>query len=40
MVNKSRGNVAYTMLDATGALPADLQAQLEAIPGVIRVRIL
>lgn len=40
MVNKSRGNMAYTMLDATGALPADLQTKLEAIPGVIRVRIL
>ncbi len=40
MVNKSRGNMAYTMLDATGAVPDTLQQDLAAVPGIIRVRIL
>lgn len=40
MVNKSKKNMAYTMLDITGAVPAELAGQLGAIEGVIRVRIL
>ena len=40
MVNKSKKNMAYTMLDATGAVDAALAARLSAIPAVIRVRIL
>lgn len=40
MVNKSKKDMAYTMLDATGAVPAELAAQLTAIEHVIRVRIL
>mgnify|MGYP002621344509 CR=1 FL=1 len=40
MVNKSKKNMAYTMLDATGAVDATLAARLSAIPAVIRVRIL
>ena len=40
MVNKSKKNMAYTMLDATGAVDAALAAKLSAIPAVIRVRIL
>ena len=40
MVNKSRGNMAYTMLDATGTVPDTLQQDLAAVPGIIRVRIL
>ena len=40
MVNKSKKNMAYTMLDATGAVDAKLSEKLSAIPAVIRVRIL
>ena len=40
MVNKSKKNMAYTMLDATGAVDGKLAERLAAIPAVIRVRIL
>ncbi len=40
MVNKSKKNMAYTMLDATGKVSADLKHKLAAIPAVIRVRVL
>ena len=39
-VNKSKKNMAYTMLDATGAVDKKLAEKLAAIPAVIRVRIL
>ena len=37
MVNKSKKNMAYTMLDATGAVDGRLAEKLAAIPAVIRV---
>ena len=40
MVNKSKKNMAYTMLDATGAVDARLSEKLSSIPAIIRVRIL
>lgn len=40
MVNKSKKDMAYTMLDATGKVDADLEQKLAAIPAVIRVRVL
>ena len=40
MVNKGKRDVAYTLLDVTGSLPADLAAQLAALPAAIRVRVL
>ena len=40
MVNKGKKDVAYTLLDVTGSLPADLAAQLAALPAAIRVRVL
>ena len=40
MVNKSKKEMAYTMLDATGAVDGALKQKLEALPSVIRVRIL
>ena len=41
MTNKSRGNVAYTMLDVTGAVDADnVIAKASAIEGVTRVRVI
>jgi D-3-phosphoglycerate dehydrogenase len=40
MTNKSRGDVAYTILDITGEASADSLDKLKAIEGVFRVRIL
>ena len=40
MVNKSKKEMAYTMLDATGPASRDLAQQMAAIPGVVRVRVL
>lgn len=39
MTNKSKGEVAYTMLDIESPVPEDAIAALEAIDGVFRVRI-
>ena len=38
MMNKSRGEMAYTLVDTDSAIPAELIAQLAAIPGVLMVR--
>ena len=38
MTNKSRGAYAYTLLDLESCLPAEDEAALRAIPGVIRFR--
>jgi len=38
MMNKSRGDVAYTLVDTDTATPAKLIAQIAAIPGVLMVR--
>ena len=38
LLNKSRGDYAYTMLDISEADIAQLQGEIEAIDGVIRVR--
>lgn len=40
MTNKSRGNAAYTILDVTGAVPAEAAAKLRALEGVVRVRVI
>ena len=40
MVNKSRGDVAYTLVDVDSAPVADGFARLAAIAGVLRVRYL
>ena len=40
MTNKSRGDVAYTLIDLTGAPETDSLDKLKAIDGVIRVRII
>ncbi len=39
MMNKSRGEVAYTMLDVDGTPTKEMVQALEEIPGVFRVRI-
>jgi D-3-phosphoglycerate dehydrogenase len=38
MMNKSRGDMAYTLVDVDSAVPAKLIAQIAAIPGVLMVR--
>ncbi len=38
MMNKSRGEMAYTLVDTDTAIPAKLIAQIAAIPGVLMVR--
>ena len=38
LTNKSRGNVAYTLIDITGKLYDQTEQMIEAIDGIIRVR--
>jgi len=38
MMNKSRGEMAYTLVDTDSAIPPKLIAQIAAIPGVLMVR--
>ena len=38
MMNKSRGELAYTIVDLDQALSPDALAQLSAIEGIIRLR--
>jgi D-3-phosphoglycerate dehydrogenase len=40
MMNKSKGNAAYTMIDIDGGAPADLTDRLSGIDGVVKVRML
>jgi len=40
MLNRSKGEVAYTMLDLDEATPASLAQLLENLDGVIRVRVI
>ncbi|MBQ7027415.1 MAG: phosphoglycerate dehydrogenase [Ruminococcus sp.] len=40
MVNASKKEFAYTMLDVTGDIPASVEGKINAVDGVIRVRIL
>jgi D-3-phosphoglycerate dehydrogenase len=40
MVNRSRGDIAYTVLDIESAPPADTVEKLEAVDGIIRVRVI
>ena len=40
MLNKSRGNVAYTMVDVDSDIPDTVAEELGAIEGVLSVRVL
>jgi D-3-phosphoglycerate dehydrogenase len=40
MMNKSRGNTAYTMIDIDGDAPAGLSGRLSGIGGVLKVRMI
>ncbi|HSN70829.1 MAG TPA: hypothetical protein VLT59_04940, partial [Steroidobacteraceae bacterium] len=39
LLNKSRGDVAYTLIDVDGTVPDSVIAAMAAIPGVLSVRI-
>jgi len=39
LLNKSRGELAYTLIDVEGTVPADLLAQIKAVPGVLSARV-
>jgi D-3-phosphoglycerate dehydrogenase len=39
LLNKSRGEYAYTLIDAEGAVGEELLAQIRAIEGVLSARI-
>lgn len=40
MSNKSKGSYAYTMIDVDSDIPESVKKDLEAIDGILRVRIL
>lgn len=40
MINKSKGDNAYTMVDVTGAISDDLVAKLSAVDGIVKVRVI
>ena len=40
VANKSRGEIAYTLMDTDTPVPADIAAKLAAIPAVVRVRVI
>jgi D-3-phosphoglycerate dehydrogenase len=40
MVNKSRGDFAYTILDVSGDVSAELVSQIESNANIIKVRVI
>jgi D-3-phosphoglycerate dehydrogenase len=40
LLNKSRGDVAYTLVDVDGDIPAEVVTRIAAIDGVLSVRAL
>ncbi len=40
MINKSKGDNAYTIVDVIGTVPADTVAKLTAVEGIIKVRVI
>ena len=40
IANKSRGEIAYTLIDADAPVPADVVAKLAASEAVLRVRVI
>ncbi|MDE6775486.1 MAG: hypothetical protein K2J37_04205 [Ruminococcus sp.] len=40
MSNASKGDFAYTMLDVTGDVPPAVEGMINAIDGVIRIRVI
>jgi D-3-phosphoglycerate dehydrogenase len=39
LLNKSRGDLAYTLIDTDSAVPADVLGKLRSIPGVLAARL-
>ena len=39
LLNKSRGDLAYTLIDTDAPVPGDVLAHLRAIPGVLAARL-
>ena len=39
LLNKSRGDIAYTLIDTDAPIPPDVLARLRAIPGVLSARL-
>ena len=39
LLNKSRADLAYTLIDTDGPIPPDVLAQIAAIPGVLSARL-
>jgi D-3-phosphoglycerate dehydrogenase len=39
LLNKSRGDLAYTLIDIDSAVPAEVLGKLRAIPGVLAARL-
>jgi len=40
MVNKSRGDIAYNIIDVEGDLSSSIEPAIAAVEGVVRVRII
>ena len=40
MVNKSRGNIAYNIIDVEGELDQGIAEAIAAVEGVVRIRII
>lgn len=40
LLNKSRGGIAYTLIDVDGQVPVSVVEQLRAIPGVLKVSVI
>jgi D-3-phosphoglycerate dehydrogenase len=40
MVNKSRGEIAYNIIDVEGDLSPSIEAAVAAVEGVVRVRVI
>ena len=40
MINKSKGNIAYNIIDLEGDINADLVKKIQSIDGVVAVRVL
>jgi D-3-phosphoglycerate dehydrogenase len=38
MVNKSRGNIAYNIIDVEGEVPSSIKSEISCIQGIINVR--
>ena len=40
LLNKSRGDLAYTLVDVEGEVPDDLPAKIKGIEGVLSARLI